>query len=141
MIQAPEIKIFNGRLTAGEGSPNGDLMLEASSALTISSSKPRFEGNLIKLVSQKSISLLGLRKEALKSTAAEGAVGIIVSTCERLDLQNNKSSVILTTNGASIQIGVPKASQTDVLMDSGMILGKLSKPTAQLAEPTQACAP
>ncbi|MBI3659008.1 hypothetical protein HY230_00865 [Candidatus Acetothermia bacterium] len=140
-IQAPEVNIFNGRLTAGEGAPNGDITLEASNILTISSSKPRLEGNLIKLVALHSVSLLGLRKEALKSTASEGTAGIIVSTCERLDLQNNKGAVIFATNGASIQLGVPRANQLNILLDSGTTLEKLSKPTAQLAEPTQPCVP
>jgi hypothetical protein len=139
-IQAKEVNIFDGRLTAGEGNPKGELIIKSSGELILSSSKPVLDAYTIKLVAQRTISLLGLKKDALKSTAPEGEVGIMISTCDRIDLQNNKGSIILTgSSGATIQFAVPQASQRNILLDSGITLGKLSKPQAQLVAPTQSC--
>lgn len=138
-IQAPEINIFDGRLTAGEGAPKGDVTLASSGELIVSGGKPTLEANIIKLTAQRTLSLLGLKKEALKSVAPEGTVGILILTCLKIDLQNNKGNVILASaNGATIQIAVPQASQRNIMLDGGNTLEKLSKPTAQLIAP-QTC--
>ncbi len=139
-IQAREVNIFDGRLTAGAGAPKGDITVESSGELIVSGSKPTLDAYSIKLIAQRTISLLGLKKEALKSAAPEGVIGIMISTCDRIDMQNNKSNTVLVgTNGATIQLSVPQASQRHVLLDSGVTLGKLSKPQAQLVAPIQSC--
>jgi hypothetical protein len=141
-IKAAEINIFDGRLTGGEGAPRGDLVLEATAGLVVSGNKPRLEGQLLKLTARKSLSLLGLRKEALKSVADPDQIGIFISSCERIDLQNNKESVILaSTSGAIVQLAVPEASRKKILLDASVKLEKLSKPTVQIVASVQTCAP
>jgi hypothetical protein len=142
-IQGGEIHIFSGRLTAGEGAPYGDIRFETDRTITISSNKPQLEANLIVLVARRVIHLWSLRKEALKSRAEKDTVGIIVSTCEQLDLKfNPKETVLLTgTEGALIQFGVPSKATKNLALESGTSWEKLSQPAPQLVEPVQACTP